>query len=209
MKKFIVILLLCLIPSAIFATDYYLGPKLGLNFCKAYGSGVDDYLDGFEAETGVEADNATALSGNFGAFSNFRFSEALSLQVEIYFTANKIKIKDGSDYAQISQGGLDIPVLLKYHIDNFNLFGGLCIFMPIGDSEWEYEVDGTKESEDDDTSDMNTGLVIGAGYDIPMGNGYLALDGRVFFGLTDIDGDIDDVKERKISFNIGYGFKLN
>ena len=209
MKKIILILLLCLIPSAIFATDFYLGPKAGLNFCKAYGSGVDDYLDDLEAATGVEADNATALSGNFGAFSNFRYSEVLSLQVEMYFTANKIKVKDGSDYYQISQGGIDIPVLLKYHMDSFNLFGGLCIFFPMGDSKLKYDVDGESDSEDGDTADVNTGLVLGAGYDIPMGNGYLALDGRLFLGLTDVDGDIEDIKERKISFNIGYGFKLN
>ncbi len=73
----------------------------------------------------------------------------------------------------------------------------------MGDSEIEVN-DGTDAvTEDGDTPDTNLGLVLGTGYDIPMGNGYLALDGRLFLGLTDVDGNIEDIKERKISFNIG------
>ncbi len=49
MKKIILILLLCLIPSAIFATDFYLGPKAGLNINKFYGSGIDNQIDAINA----------------------------------------------------------------------------------------------------------------------------------------------------------------
>jgi len=209
MKKIILILLLCLIPSLIFATDYYLGPKAGLNINKFYGSGIDDQIDAINSAYGTDAENVSKLSGSFGAFSNFRFSETFSLQVELYFTSYAGKLEDGDASITTTQGGIDLPVLCKYHINDFSLFGGLCIFIPMGDSEIEFD-DGTDtETEDGDTSDTNLGLVLGAGYDIPMGNGYLALDGRLFLGLTDIDGDIDDVKERRISFNVGYGFKLN
>ena len=50
--------------------------------------------------------------------------------------------------------------------------------------------------------------MLGGGYDIAMGNGYLALEGRYEFGLTSIaDSEIDlDVKHRVYSFFIGYVF---
>lgn len=209
MKKLFFVVILCLIPAMIFATDFYLGPKGGINFCKAYGSDVDDYVDGVNADTGADFDNASAMSMNFGAFSNFRFNEQFALQVELLLTTNKVKLKDGSDYAEISQFGVDLPVLCIYYIDNFYLLGGLGLFIPMGDSEFEIEVGGTKDSFDDDTGDVNTGLFLGGGYNFPFPTGYLGVEGRLFLGLSDVDSDIDNVKERKFSINVCYGFKLN
>ena len=209
MKKMFFIMIFCLIPAMIFATDFYLGPKAGFNFCKAYGSGVSDYEDAYNTAYGIDVSNSTAMSMNFGAFSNFRFNEQFALQIELLLTTNKLKLKDGDDYGEISQFGADLPVLCVYYIDNFYLAGGLGLFIPMGDSEWEYEINGTKDSTEDDTGDVNTGLLLGAGYNVPFDNGYLGFEGRLFLGLSDIDSDIDDIKERKISFNVCYGFQLN
>ncbi len=209
MKRFLIILLLCLIPSFVFATDYYLGPKMGLNLCKFFGSGVDDYLDAAEALSGEEHTNKTKAGINFGVMSNFRFTNEMALQLELFYSSTGGKIDSDDGDLTIKQGGVELPVLFKYYIEQFSLFGGLDFFLPMGDSEYKYDYTGYKETVDDDTADPNIGLIIGAGYDIPMGTGYLGLDGRIFLGLTDIDSDVEDVKERIISLNISYGFKLN
>ena len=209
MKKTVFILILCLIPTMIFATDFYLGPKAGLNLSKFYGDGVDDYTDLVDFYLGEGHDNATKAGLNIGVMSNFRFTEDMALQLEMLYSSTGGRLESDDGDTKIKQGGLEIPVLFKYYIQQFNLFAGLDFFLPMGDSEYEYDYTGYEETEDSDTADPNVGLVLGAGYDIPMGTGYLGFDGRIFLGLTDIDSDVEDVKERIISFNISYGFKLN
>ena len=107
---------------------------------------------------------------------------------------------------------INVPVLAKFYIaDGFNLQAGPQIgFLTGADLKGE---DGNKVDISDSIKSTDFGILLGAGYKMPMG---LTIDARYNLGLSNIyDGATDEVgglssndKLKNGVFQVGLGYQF-
>jgi len=219
-KKCLFIILVILAAGSLSAADLTLGVYAGINLGWFSGDDWEDIIDAAEAYYG-EASSESRLCFSIAGFLDIALSESFSLQPELQFTSGKggAKITDSvGDTVELTEtiNTLVIPVLGKYKIPagkgKINIFGGPALIMILGDIEYkeEYNIDGdtsTDTSTEEPDNKAGFGFTIGAGYEVPMGNGKFITDLCFSKSLTDFF-DNDDTRLNTLGLNIGYGFNL-
>jgi len=183
-----------------YAQNYSFGIKGGLNLAKLGGSDVSN------------VDSRTTF--NAGGFVEFVVSDFIGIQPELLFTMKGAKEK--FDYegvtlkSEVKLTYLEIPVLFKLYVPvegvSFKpfIYAGPSIGFKLSS---KIKVSSGGESVEEDIEDLKStdfGFNFGVGSNI----GPIIIGIRYNLGLTSIDdsADPDDVKNRVLSFNVGFGF---
>jgi len=147
------------------------------------------------------------LGFGIGALIRFNQSPQFSIQPEVLLIQKGAKEKeDDSDGESINFTYIEIPVLFKYQPPSESSYKpaffagpafGLLLSAKIGDDDFKDQMKGTE-----------FGLVFGAGVDIKTKKrGYISIDGRYTFGLSDIlDSEYDDSSVKNGVFYIGLSY---
>ena len=140
-----------------------------------------------------------------GGFITGNINSILAIQPEVLFVMKGAEEPD--DY-EIKLNYLEIPVLIKLSMSGGvvapKLFLGPAFAMNLNSNE-VYE-DGYEE-EIDYLTDIDFGLVIGAGIDFDTGYGKIVIEARYTLGLVTIkDEEGYDIENDVISFMAGYSF---
>jgi opacity protein-like surface antigen len=194
MKKLILLFVLVLGSTAIFAQDIKFGVKGGLNIANFKG----DDADGTDSKVGI----------NIGAFARIGLTKKLALQPELIYSQEGCK--DNSDN-KWKLNYLNIPLLLRakmFGTDNFNLMAGPQIGFLV-----KSEIDNGDISVDADDllKSTNFSLAFGLAYDI---NDKFSVDARYNLGLTkimkdsDTFGDLSDAKINTSTFQLGLSYSF-
>ena len=159
-----------------------------------------------------------------GAFASIGLTGGLSLQPEFYYTQKGTEVREGTVLALYKLSYMEFPVLLKYRFPStgrslFSLFTGPYYALNTtasGELKINGEDRGGIPDLKENVAGSDYGLVIGGEFGYRLGKGRLILDLRFSLGLMNIgknvrqisgDLDYDDtVKNRSISFTIGYAF---
>ena len=196
MKK--IIFFFCLIgfvgfSSASFAqAQFALGIKGGVNIAK------------FDISQGTSnIDNRTGFHG--GAFALFKFAK-FGIQPELIFSKQGSSFKANTSDFEANFDYINIPVILKlYLVAGLNLQAGPQ-FGFLTTSEIKETVSGittTTDVKDQLSKKSDTSLAIGAGWDLPFG---LTIDARYNFGLSEMNLNGSDLKNKVIQISLGYKF---
>ena len=166
-------------------------------------------MNGGDADSeGMDTGFRTGMA--LGGFVTYSLSDNFSVQPELAYSMQgaSYEAKEGDAEITLKLDYLQIPVLAKYQVNDFNFFGGPVFAFNLND-EAEMEDNGhTTESDLDDVAGMSFDLAFGAGYEFPLTQGAVTVDARYDLGLTTID-DSDaeaDVKNGVISVMVGYRF---
>ncbi len=176
------------------------GVMAGLNLANLGGDDVEN------------VDTRTAFK--VGGFVSFPVSETVNIRPEVYYTmkgaTQKFDYMGTTVKLTYKLSYVEIPVLLRLNLPLENasvlpgIFVGPALAIKTG-GKVKAEAEGQSEESDiEDMKSMDFGVVFGLGVNV---SGFM-LDVRYNLGLTTIDdsADPDDVKNRVLSFNIGYGF---
>lgn len=192
------------------------GLKIGIGSSNFYGDDVEEF-----EEYGFHFKSKMGLC--FGGFLTYNINEMFAVQPEVLYVVKGAKAKEtisvwGLSYkvkAKASITYLEIPVLARLNIPtqgNFkpHLFAGPCFALKLSD-KYKIEIDGEEEEDEiEELKGSDFGLVIGAGADICLsflGRGRIIVDIRYTMGLPTIsDVEDEDVKNKVISFMLGYSF---
>lgn len=176
------------------------GVKVGMNLATAIGDDTD--IDG--------ADKGFRTGMAFGGFVTYSINDEFAVQPELLYSMKgaTYEAKEGDGEITNKLDYLQIPILAKYQVQNFNFFAGPALAFNLT-AESEVEVNGNSEDIDwDDVAAMEFGLIFGAGVDFPLTKGAITIDARYDLGLTSAD-DSDaeaDIKNGVISVLLGYSF---
>lgn len=124
----------------------------------------------------------------FGGYGDFGFTESLSVQVELQYSAEGGKANDlKADYIQM-------PIMLRYHLgDNFTIGVGPMASL----KTWKNQ---------DAFSTFSFSGVGGIEY---MITDELFVDARFSYGITNIlDHDLDGIEAKNNNIQIGFGIKI-
>ncbi len=190
--------------SSAFAKGLKLGVKGGLNFTSFHG---DPW--GWESKTRFCA----------GLFVNFRINKVFAFRPEILYTQKGAKHSFWQwqiieETVKLSY--LEIPILIKITEPTPGMFKPNLFVGPYFGynliARRRTEIDGQLEEEvdiDEDTKDLDLGIILGGGADVVFPFGTIVLDGRYGLGLitTDEEGR-HEVKNKVISFMLGYSLRL-
>lgn len=196
MKK--IIFFFCLIgfvgfSSASFAqAQFALGIKGGVNIAK------------FDISQGTSnIDNRTGFHG--GAFALFKFAK-FGIQPELIFSKQGSSFKANTSDFEANFDYINIPVILKlYLVAGLNLQAGPQ-FGFLTTSEIKETVSGittTTDVKDQLSKKSDTSIALGAGWDLPFG---LTIDARYNFGLSEMNLNGSDLKNKVIQLSLGYKF---
>lgn len=181
------------------------GVKVGFNYSDLYGRAVGS--------------SEPLMRLCIGTFASFPISDILILQPEFLYTQkgtawdvyNPVRADVTRTWVKLSYA--EIPVLTKIQLTakrNWrpNLFLGPYLSVNLA-AKGRIKLDGIRERTIiGDVNDIDLGAVFGAGIDIGLGKGDLVFDARYVLGLTGIDEDGDDVKNKVFSFMLGYSLRL-
>ncbi|GJM30999.1 MAG: hypothetical protein DHS20C17_36340 [Cyclobacteriaceae bacterium] len=154
----------------------------------------------------------THFGGHFGVYVNIRLSQLVGLEPGILYTqkGTGTTLDAGGFVAEgtINSNYLDLPLLLRLYVsDGFNIFLGPQFSYHLS-SNYDLEVDGSKITSGEDTTDTISELdiapVLGIGYEFP--NGFnVNLSGEL--GMLTVDG-IGNLStyNRNIRLSVGYTF---
>lgn len=190
-----------------------IGIKGGLNISDFYGSGV------------MQLAGDVGPSANYiaGVFVSFPIRRRFAIQPELYYSVKGTQ-RQGELIDSVNdvtyQGTLktrisymEIPVLVKIDLSTEtgvlpNLFVGPVIsfmqsakVMLKGDRQLEVPID-------ENVRDIDAGLVIGGGADIPFGTGYLTTEARLTLGLRSVDASVQNLSARNYVFSFMLGFRF-
>ena len=190
MKTLLTSLMLALICSTgLLAQGIDFGVKAGANIANQKISG--DY----------DIDTKAIVSFHGGVFVVWMFTEQLGLQPELLLSMQGSKEKDATYDYKINTNYVNIPVLVRYNInDMFSVHAGPQFGILVSAKE---EFDGDKDDIKDDFKTMDVGLAIGAEANLPVAN--LGVGLRYIIGLTNVlseDGSFDDTELKNGVFQI-------
>ena len=196
MKTLLTSLMLALICSTgLLAQGIDFGVKAGANIANQKISG--DY----------DIDTKAIVSFHGGVFVVWMFTEQLGLQPELLLSMQGSKEKDATYDYKINTNYVNIPVLVRYNInDMFSVHAGPQFGILVSAKE---EFDGEKEDIKDDFKTMDVGLAIGAEANLPVPN--LGVGLRYIIGLTNVltdDGSFDDTELKNGVFQIYVTYKI-
>lgn len=183
-----------------------LGLRGGLTWAKA------------ELEEDNDKFNNDYLLGYTGSlFAEIGISDAFAIQPEVSFLQKGYKntIEDDGKYERkLLMNYLEVPVLAKWRIGSETIKAQLLLGPTVG-----YALDGTIKANGektdidfDDVKRLDIGVLVGAGFDIPLGPGSVFVDGRYGWGITNLNdaANADDYHwhNRTISVGVGYIYRL-
>ncbi len=152
-------------------------------------------------------DTKAIVSFHGGVFVVWMFTEQLGLQPELLLSMQGSKDKDDMYDYKITTNYVNIPVLVRYNInDMFSVHAGPQFGILISAKE---EFDGDKDDIKDDFKTMDVGLAIGAEANLPVPN--LGVGLRYIIGLTNVlseDGSFDDTELKNGVFQIYVTYKI-
>lgn len=167
-----------------------------------------------DTPAGVETENLTGF--HIGLFTEIPVAPRFSVQPEVIYSEQGTTFK--SDFAGVSAESdlrtqyLNVPILAKVYVANgFNIQAGPQIGFLTGA---EMQMDGMDDIDvKDELKSTDFGLLLGAGYKLPMG---LTIDARYNLGLSNtFDGDADAFEDlgsdqdwKNGVFQIGLGFQF-
>lgn len=198
MKRFLIAMaLVVFMAGAASAEGVLFGIKGGLNMANLSGDDIED--------------NEMKMAFGGGAWMNYAFTEAFSLQPELMYMIKGCDIKDMDDGYTLNY--LDLNILFKYTIPtegNFApyLFAGPYLGMLLS-AEAPDPKSGKIVDAKDDMKSMDMGAMLGAGFDYKLeAGGCILMDVRYAMGLTEIDDSDNeyDSKNTGIMVMVGYGF---
>ena len=189
--KYITILLLLILPFYCNAQDFNFGLKSGLNLSTYRGEN-----DGGQYK----------LSGYAGVFANYEINQNIELQTELVYarlghrdTINDTKIKT-------SLGYLQIPLLLKITLNNFEQFK-FIIGPQLGyllDSK--FTIDGDSDTDKSNFEEFDYGATVGMEYELSE---YFSLDARYYLGLSEFyNQSIVESNAKNSSFSLGLAYRF-
>ena len=176
MKTLITLLLFVSISTLTFSQETKYGVRGGLNI-----SNLDFTPD-------ADFDNMHRNGFAFGGFVDYGFTDAISLQVELQFSAEGAKADElNADYIQM-------PIMLRYKIgDKFTIGAGPMASL----KTWKNQ---------DAFSTFSFSGIGGVEY---MITDELFIDARFSYGITNIlDQDIDGIEAKNNNIQIGFGIKI-
>ena len=190
-----------------------IGIKGGLNISDFYGKGVEQ----------LAGDVGPSANYIAGLFVSFPIKRRFAIQPELYYSVKGAQrpgelidsVNDvsyqGTLKTRISY--MEIPVLLKVDLStetrvlpNFYV-GPVISFMQSakvvlkGDRQLEVSID-------ENVTDIDAGLVLGGGADIPFGTGYLTTEARLTLGLRSIDASPRNLTAHNYVFSFMLGFRF-
>lgn len=124
----------------------------------------------------------------FGGFVDYGFTESISVQVELQYSAEGAKADDlKADYIQM-------PIMLRYHLgDNFTIGAGPMASL----KTWKNQ---------DAFSTFSFSAIGGVEY---MITDELFVDARFSYGITNmLDHDLEGLEAKNNNFQIGFGIKI-
>ena len=149
----------------------------------------------------VDADEKFRMSFAFGGMMIMPLNENMNLQGELLYAMKGEKLEQGGEEGTIKIDVLELPVLLKYKLnETMALYGG-----PTLDFIMKGEIETPEETIDfkDELKSMGFGLSFGAQYKMDK----ILFDARYDLGLSDIaDSDEGEIKLNTIYVTVGYLF---
>ena len=181
--------------TGLLAQEIDFGVKAGANIANQKISG--DY----------DIDTKAIVSFHGGVFVVWMFTEQIGLQPELLLSMQGSKDKDDLYDYKIITNYVNIPVLVRYNInDMFSLHAGPQFGILVSAKE---EFDGDKEDIKEDFKTMDVGLALGAEANLPVPN--LGVGLRYIIGLTNVlkEGEsFDDTELKNGVFQIYVTFKI-
>jgi hypothetical protein len=163
----------------------------------------DEFLPDFKRRAGIVA----------GVFVGRDFNARAGVQIEALFSQKATKadlfdIEGVPVDTTFTVNYLEIPVLFNARVGNndqaaFRVYAGPSFAFKLSDS---VEIAGVELDEDSGLKSYDAGIVVGASVTIRK----FVIDGRYthgFVNLEDDEPDVINVKNRTITFMIGYAFK--
>lgn len=188
MKKLILLFVLVLGSTAIFAQDIKFGVKGGLNI----------------ANLSDDDNKADAIADfHLGAFAQFGINNILSFQPELVYSRQGAKNKDGNISLTYNFDYINIPLLLRakmFNTDKFHIMAGPQIGI-LTKAEGTLDNGSTEITNDikDNLKSIDFSLALGLEYNIVE---KVAINTRYNIGLSNIS-DVDDAELFSNVFQIG------
>ncbi|MEX2591350.1 MAG: porin family protein [Anditalea sp.] len=164
--------------------------------------GVNFFTWGGDDASGNDYTNRAGFHA--GIYGNMFVTDRFAIEPGAYYSVKGTQADNVVDSRSVLSY-VDVPILLRFYAsEGLNFFAG-----PQGsillDSKFEGEAfDNTITFDRNDINDLDAGLVLGIGYNLPMG---LNLQGSYDLGLTPVYKDRDaNVYNR--GFKISLGFSL-
>lgn len=194
-------LLIALLGSSPLAGQTEVGVLGGATFSTVSG---DDVADDAERRTGFVA----------GAFLRFPLGNVILFQPEATYVQKGAEFDEGADFERaLRLDYFEVPLLLMVRaptsgVSLHGLLGPTIAFevgckVELSGPGDTVDFEGDCEDEDDPDTDRNsldTGLMLGAGIDLPLGGLALTLSGRYTLGLESfVEDDAAEAKHRTIS----------
>jgi len=204
-QTYIVVSTILLFHTLSFAHEPHVGIKVGFNYSDLYGGDVGS--------------SEPLMRLCIGTFTSFPISDIFIFQPEFLYTQkgtawdvyDPIRAEVSRTWVKLSYA--EIQVLTKIQLTakrNWrpHLFLGPYLSVNLA-AKGRIKLDGIRERTIiGDVNDIDLGAVFGAGMDIGLGKGDVVFDARYVLGLTGIDEDGDDVKNKAFSFMLGYSLRL-
>lgn len=188
MKKFFLLGICVILFSATKAQVEY-GVKGGFNISNIGGSDVNN--------------NKARIMIHLGGFVEASLTDKISLQPELYYSAQGAKFKAPGDDHKYNLGYINLPVLLKYNFDN-GIYAGVGPQLGFLLSA-KNKVGGNKFNIKDDLKKVDFAWVFDLGYQ-PKGSKF-GVDARFNLGLSRLDED-GDIKWFNRVFQVGVFYVL-
>ncbi len=173
--------------------DMAFGVKGGLNISTITNADVD----------GI---NSKSLVGfHVGFFGEFMISDKFTIQPEVLYSAQGVKLEFEGDNGELKLDYINIPIMAKYYIaDAFSLELGPQIGFLVSAKA---KSDGESEDIKDELKSTDVSLNFGVGYDITEN---FMIGARYSLGLTRLQDEIfpgeDDSKNSVFQISVGYKF---
>lgn len=176
MKTLFTLLLFVSITTLTFSQETLYGVRGGLNV-----SNLDFTPD-------ADFQNVHRNGFAFGGFVDYGFSESLSVQVELQYSA------EGGKADNLKADYIQMPIMLRYHLgDNFTIGAGPMASL----KTWKNQ---------DAFSTFSFSGIVGAEY---MITDELFVDARFSYGITNVlDQDLDGIEAKNNNFQFGIGIKI-
>jgi hypothetical protein len=200
-KVFVITLFLTILLST--AKGVGFGIKAGMNIANWHG----DHAGGMDSRLGFCG----------GGFVGFGLTDMLVIQPEVLYTQKGVRWEIRQSplvpwKETIKLDYIEIPLLFKFMLPDKstvkpNLFVGPCFAINVNAKE-KIEETGTPTELDygEFVKDIEFGIVLGGGVDFPLKKGKVVFDGRYTLGLTTTSEEGWDLKNKVVSFMLGYSF---
>lgn len=216
MKRFVLFILLVLLPTMVFCFDFAIGPKLGLNVGWMSGNDWEAMIDFFD-DNGSSETAGLRIGFSGGIFLTLGLFDFLAIQPEILFSTvgGRYRYTEGGvDFDGVQSANVfEIPIFLKPRIrlgsgTLYLLIGPNIVFI-LGDIVMKEEAFGTKvEFEIEPDNSTIFGISGGLGYEIPtIFKRKISFEVKYTKTLTESSDDWEEFNNLVV-FMVGCGFYL-